>query len=244
LKKLLLLAVASLLVASVASATVLVSEDFSYADGSLVGNGGWFNHSGVAGDLLVASGQAVVQHGIPSEDATLPFFAPSGDLFFAFDFSLDDLGEVISGTDHEYFAHFKDDGFGFRARMDVQAPQGGGDYTVGLSTIASTADVTWPADLSYGVVYRVIARYNQDTNTSQMWIDATLDSDLSISGTDQPDPGTPITGFALRQSDSDLNETIRVDNLIVSDNCADVFGGCGPVANEEQTWGAVKSLFR
>jgi hypothetical protein len=233
LKKLLLLAVASLLIASVGSATVLISEDFSYADGSLIANPPWFNHSGTAGDLLVASGQAVVQHGIPSEDATHPFTPTGGDLYYAFDFSVDDLGEVISGTDHEYFAHFKDDGFGFRARLDVQAPQGGGDYTVGLSTIGSTGDVTWPADMTYGVVYRVIVRYNQDDNTSQLWIDATLDSDLSISGIDQPDPGIPITGFALRQSDSDLNETVRVDNLIVSGDCADVFGVCGPVVFQD-----------
>jgi len=224
---------------------VLESDDFTYADGSLVGNGTWFNHSGNAGDLLVESGQAVVQHGIPSEDATLPFVGSgTGDLYYAFDFSIDDLGAPYVGTDFEYFAHFKDDGFGFRARFDVQAPQGAGDYTVGISSTSSTADVTWPADLAYGVVYRVIARYNQDMNIAQMWIDATLDSDLSITGTDQADPGTVITGFALRQSDSAENETIRVDNLIIADDCADVFGGCGPVATENQSFGAVKSLFR
>ena len=40
-----------------ANAAILVTDTFSYPDGSLVPNGGWANHSGVAGDLMVASGQ-------------------------------------------------------------------------------------------------------------------------------------------------------------------------------------------
>ncbi len=41
-----------------------------------------------------------------------------------------------------------------------------------------------------------------------------------------------------------MNETIRVDNVVISDDCADVFATCGAVAVEDHTWGAVKSLFR
>ncbi len=244
-KKSLLLTVSLLVVASVAIAAVVVSDDFSYADGSLVGNGTWFNHSGAAGDFMVSGGQAVVTHGAPSEDVTLPFAATgSEDVFFAFDFSVDDLGTPYTGTDFEYFAHFKDDGFGFRGRMDVQAPNGSGDYTVGISSTGSTADATWATDMTYGVVYHVIVRYSQTENFAQMWIDGTMDTDTAIIGTDEADPGTIITGFALRQSDSDMNETIRVDNLVVSDDCADVFTTCGTVAVEEQSFGSLKSMFR
>ena len=245
-KKSLLLAVSVLLIAGVAIAAIVASDDFSYPDGSLVGNGGWVNHSGAIGDLLVSGGQAVVTHGVPSEDATLPFPANAGgDLFFSFDFSVDDLGAPYSGTDFEYFAHFKDDGFGFRGRMDVQAPTGAGDYTVGISSIGSTADATYPIDLTYGVTYNVIVEYNQTGNFARLWIDASADTDMFIAGTDEVDPGTIITGFALRQSDSAMNETIRVDNLVVSDDCADIFSaGCGTVAVEDESWGSVKSMFR
>ncbi len=244
-KKSLLLTTSVLLVAAVALAAVLASDDFSYPDGSLVGNGTWFNHSGTAGDLLVSGGQAVVQHGIPSEDATLPFTATAGgDVYFRFEFSVDDVGTPIAGTDNEYFAHFKDDGFGFRARMDIVGPSGGGDFSVGISSIGSTADATWPLDLSYGVTYTAVARYDQTGNVAQLWIDPTAETDLSITGTDEADPGTIVTGFALRQSDSADNETVRVDNLVVSDSCADVFDECGPVAIEESNWGSVKSLYR
>lgn len=244
-KKSLMLVMAMLLVAAGANAAVIASDTFSYPDGPLVGNSTWYNHSGNLDDLLVFAGQAVVEHGVPSEDATLPFVLPNaGDVYFSFDFSVDDLGAPFAGTDFEYFAHFKDDGFGFRARMDVQAPTGAGDYTVGISTIGSTADATWPADLTYGVVYNVIARYNQDTNIAQMWIDASADTDLSILGNDESDPGTVMTGFALRQSDSAENETIRVDNLVIGDSCVDVFDSCDPVAVEASSWGNVKSLYR
>ena len=47
-----------------------------------------------------------------------------------------------------------------------------------------------------------------------------------------------------RVPDSAENETVRVDNLIVADACADVFSACGPVAVESPSWGNLKSLYR
>ena len=49
-----------------------------------------------------------------------------------------------------------------------------------------------------------------------MWIDASSESDTSISGDDETDPGTTITQFGLRQSDSSVNESILVDNLNIA----------------------------
>ena len=237
-KKFLLLTTSILLVASVAIAAVIISDDFSYPDGSLVGNGSWVSHSGTAGDLLVESGQAVVQHGVPSEDANLPFTPTAGSvLYFSFDFSVDDVGQPISGGDYEYFAHFKDSGFNFRARMDIVEPSGGGDYSVGISSIGSTADATWPSDLTYGVVYHAVASYDQTNNIAKLWIDPSSSASPFISGNDEADPGTAIESFALRQSDSSDNETVRVDNLVIEE---DLF----PVATEGETWGSLKSMFR
>ena len=196
---------------------VLVSDDFSYSDGSLVGNGTWANHSGTAGDLLVSSGQVVVQHGTPSEDANLPFAAVSGNVYYALDFSVDDLGAPYSaGTDFEYFAHFIIPPSTFSARLSIVAPNGGGDYTVGIASDESTEDATWGTDLTFGTTYRATVRYDQDANIAELWIDATLESDTSILGEDRADPGDTVTGLALRQSDSSENETVRVDNVIVA----------------------------
>lgn len=194
---------------------VVLSEDFSYSDGSLVGNGTWVSTSGTAGDLLVSSGQAVVQHGTPSEDVEIPFTSITGSVYAAFDFSVDDLGSPYSGGDNEYFAHLD-----FRARMDIVPPTAGGDYTVGISSSTSAAQATWATDLTFGQTYRAIIRYDQDTGTAQLWIDATADTDTSISGS--ADGATTVANFELRQSDSSVNETVRVDNLMIGQTFDDV----------------------
>ncbi|WP_115461033.1 T9SS type A sorting domain-containing protein [Winogradskyella aurantiaca] len=196
---------------------VIVAESFSYPDGSLVPNGGWLNSSGAEGDLLVESGKAVVQHGTPSEDVEITFSAVNGDIYAGFDFSVDDLGAPYSdaGTDFEYFAHFS-----FRAQMDIVPPTGGGDYSVGISSDDNTAEDVWATDLTYGVTYRAIIRFNQDTGTATLWIDPTMSSDTSITGS--PDGAFSVTSFDLRQSDSDENETIRVDDLMIGQTFNDV----------------------
>jgi len=240
-----MLAMAFMLIASGASAAVLASDSFSYPDGSLVGNGGWANHSGTLGDLLVANGQAVVMHGVPSEDANLAFTPATGTIYFSFEFSVDDLGAPWAGTDSEYFAHFMPAvGFTYMTRVDIVPPTGGGDFTIGLSTGTSTAEAIWATDLNYGVVYHMVGSYNQNTNISQVWIDPSGLNPPSILGFDGTDPGVEMAMFALRQSDSTLNETVRVDNLIVADSCEDVFSECPTVSAETPTWSELKSFYR
>ncbi|MCB9853789.1 MAG: PEP-CTERM sorting domain-containing protein [Phycisphaerales bacterium] len=216
-------ALALMFAVSTANASVLTYDNFDYPDGSLVGNGGWVNHSGTLGDLLVTGGQALVQHGVPSEDANKPFMATAGVVYFGADITVIDPGSVIGGGDYEYFIHFSDGGTSnFRARVDIVNPTGAGDFSVGISTTGSTADATWGADLSFGTTYRLIVAYDQDFNTSQLWIDASLETDTSILGLDQPDPGLSVTAIALRQSDSSQNEGILVDNLVVGMTFDDV----------------------
>jgi type IX secretion system substrate protein len=203
------------LITSVSFGQHFFSEMFAYADGSLVGNGAWVNHSGTAGDLLVSGGMAVVQHGTPSEDANVPFTPVAGNIYYALDFSVDDLGApYTSGGDYEYFAHFKVGGTNnFSARLDIVPPTGAGDYSVGIASDESTADAVWATDFTYGITYRATVRYNQDMNIAQLWIDASGPGDTSILGEDRADPGDAVDEFALRQSDSSENETVRVDNI-------------------------------
>lgn len=194
-----------------------IYENFDYADGSLTSNPNWSDFSGTTGDLLVSSGQAVVQHGTPSEDASIAFIPVSGDIYYAFDFTVVNPGSPITGGDYEYFALLKDDNFAFGGRIDVvEANTPGNDFTVGISSSNSTADSVWATDLSFDTVYRATVRYNQDTNIAELWINANTSTDTSILGTDEADPGIGITQFALRQSDSSLNEGVLVDNLVIS----------------------------
>lgn len=208
--------------ATPAQADVIAFDNFDYPDGSLVPNGGWANHAGTLGTLLVSGGQAMVQHGLPlGEDASLAFASVPGMIFYGINFMVADLGHPYGGTDNEYFAHFRN-GFDFSARLDVVEGVGGGDFSVGIATGESTADQIWPTDLSFGVTYRAVVGYDQDANLAQLWIDATLFTDPSILGDDLPDPGDSVTSFALRQSTSSQNELIRVDGLVIGTTFDDV----------------------
>lgn len=208
-----------------ANASVIVSDTFSYPDGALVPNGGWTNHSGTAGTLLVSGGEALVQNNSTgnTEDAHVAFSGVAGSIYYGIDFSVDDLGAPYVGTDNEYFAHFSDGGtFNFRGRMDIVAPTGAGDFSVGIATSVSAADSVWATDLTYGTTYRAIVKYDQVGNQAQLWIDALLETDTSILGADDADPGLTMLWMALRQSTSSESETIHVDNLVVGTTFGDV----------------------
>ncbi len=194
---------------------VILAEGFSYADGSLVGNGGWANESGTEGDFLISSGEAVVQHGSPSEDVKIAFDSGTGDIYASFDFSVDDLGEVFSGSDKEYFAHLD-----FKARIDIVPAPNGGDFTVGISSGSSTAEATWANDLTFGQTYRAVIKFDQLTGEAKLWINPNSSSDSSISGSESGD--ATIENFDLRQSDSSKNETVRVDDLMIGKTFNDV----------------------
>ena len=204
-----------------ANAAGLTFDNFDYPDGSLVPNGGWANHSGTVGDLLVSGGQAVAQHGTPSEDANKSFAPVGGVIYYGISFSVDDLGHAYAGTDNEYFAHFKT-GFNFSARLDIVEAPDGGSFSVGIASDESTADATWPADLTYGTTYRAVVKYDQDANQAELWIDPLLETNPSVFGEDRPDPGDSVVTFALRQSDSSENETVRIDGLVVGTTFGDV----------------------
>lgn len=208
-----------------ANAQVLVSEDFSYADGDLATNGGWNQYGSATPPLQVVSGQAVIeQDGNPTQDVKIDFASAAGTIYYGLDFTVDDLGTPFSGTDFEYFAVFYNGtgGDNLSARVDLQAPTGAGDFAVGIASDEGTADATWGTDLNFGTTYRAVVSYNQATNQAQFWLDPAVPSDLSILGEDRPDPGDVVSGFGLRQATSDSGGTVRVDNLLVGRTFEDV----------------------
>ena len=194
------------------------NDSFDYDDGSLISSSNWNNFSGAEGDLQVYNGKVIITNdGTLSEDASVSFSPVQGVLYYAFDFSVNNPGEPISGGDYEYFAIFKDDGFNYRARIDIVAANNeGNDFTVGISSKGSTADAIWPDDLNFDTTYRVTVKYDQDQNIAQLWINANSETDASILGDDEIDPGTSITQFGLRQASSSSDETILIDNLSIS----------------------------
>ncbi|NDV63063.1 PEP-CTERM sorting domain-containing protein [Puniceicoccales bacterium CK1056] len=223
------------LFANLASAQFTIAADnFDRADGSLTassptpGPGSvWTSHSGTAGDLLISSGAAVVQHGVPSEDTHIRFAAQStGVLSAVFDISVND-DAVIGGTDFEYFAHFMTEGsFNFRSRVDVQAPTGAGDYTLGIASGSSTAEATLTTDFSFNTPVTVTLAFDLDTGIGSLTVGAETIVGTGIF------LGENLDSFALRQSDSSNNETITVDNLVIT----------GAVVPEPSTYAALIGL--
>ena len=201
-----------------ASAQIL-NDDFNRPDGPLVGTSPtpgpgsvWTNHSGTIGDLLIQSGQALVQHGVPSEDAHSIFASQSvGVLTAVFDITVNDDTPITAG-DSEYFAHFMEDGtFAFLSRLYVvPANTGGNDYTLGLSTSSGGFTETFPSDFTFGEQINVTLTYDFGTTLSSLTVGGTT----IVSSV--PVAQAALDSFALRQSDSMNNESILVDNLVVS----------------------------
>lgn len=212
---------------SFSSTAQLVSDDFGYADGSLTSNGAWSTHSGTSGDLQVTSGTISLLMGPQSEDVNTGFATVSSGLVFAeFDLIVND-NTAIGGSDSEYFFHFNNSGF--KARVDVVPSSGGGDYSLGLSSNSSTASVEWASGLTYGQTYNVIVRYSTDDNISKLWVDPSSNMSTSITDATTSGSGSSVSAVAFRQANSSNDETITIDNLIVSDVAADVFDSVLPV---------------
>jgi hypothetical protein len=217
-----IIAVAAVAVVAFASQslaqTILVSDNFDRADGSLTGTvptpgpgGAWADHSGTTGDLLITSGQAVLNLGGGSEDTHVLFAGQTtGVLSANFDLTVS-AAAAISGGDYEYFAHFMTEGnFNFRSRLDVVEATGGGDFTLGIASGSGTAETIFPTDFSFNTPINVTLSFDLDTGIGSVEVGGT-----AVSGTGTF-LGENLDSFALRQSFSSSNEMIMVDNLVVS----------------------------
>jgi hypothetical protein len=198
---------------------VYVDELFNYADGNLVGTGGWASHSGAGSvPVQISSNQIILSHAPGArEDVNISFAeVASGMIYASFNIQVTD-DAVIAPSDFEYFAHFNSSSF--RSRIDIVAPSGvaaGDDFSVGIASTSSTAEVTWGSDLTFNTTYKISVRYNLSNGQSTLWVDAASEASTSISTA----TGTvaSINGFAFRQSDSTSDETITIDNLVVSND--------------------------
>jgi hypothetical protein len=200
--------------------SLMVHDSFTYPDGSLVGQtpeigGTWANHSGTVGQLQVVSGQAKVDHAL-SEDAHTDFAGGpmgAGDKFYAaFDLTVPPQA-AAPGT--VYFAHFKDAGNFFGARVFITAPAvAGNGYRLGISGNSTLiASETWGSDLAFGTTYRVVTSADFDSPDSQIWVNPVNESSTSVTATDGF-AGDEFESYALRQSTS--NSMQLIDNLCVA----------------------------
>jgi hypothetical protein len=224
-KTALLFLMSSWLLGAAANAAIVVDEEFTHANGNLVGQtpspgpgGAWAAHSGAGNKAIqVLSGEiSLTQSTGSGEDVNSSFTAiGAGDILYAgFDVRLPSGQTVNPDANGLYFAHFRT-GTTFRGRVFITAPSGGGDFGIGLDADGTAPSVVWATDLSFNTTYRIIVSYDFDSGNSQLWIDAATSGDTSISdnlGT----ASSAIDSFAFRQSD-DYTGSQVIDNLIVSD---------------------------
>ncbi|MGI9243799.1 MAG: PEP-CTERM sorting domain-containing protein [Verrucomicrobiales bacterium] len=204
-------------------AAILLDEPFDYADGSLTTvSPDWSTHSGTAGQIQVSSGMVTLTDS-DSEDANrqMGISLTTGVIYAGFDFSVT-APAPAGGSDFEYFAHFGNGSTDFTSRMDVTAAVGAGDFTTGIAGGSSTAQATWPTDLTFDTNYRALIRYNRDNGISTLWISPADESDPSI---DSLEDFNDVSGFYFRQSNSGVNETIMIDNLVVATTFTEALTG-------------------
>jgi endonuclease/exonuclease/phosphatase family metal-dependent hydrolase len=219
---------AFLLSATLSGAALLLSDSFSYPDGSLVtvSGGVWVHHSGSVGEVAVASGRVYLSEA-NTEDVNASLagqpYASSGttNVFYA---SFTVKFTTLPSSGGTYFAHFKNSSSTFRAR--IWALTGGaesGKFRLGISSIdSSAASVTNTTDLSRNQDYIVVTRLvnSNSVTTSQLWINPTAESDPSVSITESTS-GFTVVSYALRENTGE--GALNLDNLRVGTSFADVF---------------------
>jgi endonuclease/exonuclease/phosphatase family metal-dependent hydrolase len=130
-----------------------------------------------------------------------------------------------------YFAHFKDSGTTFRARIwALTSGAASGKLRLGISSATSSAaSVTNLTDLSLTTNYAVVARFvnSNSVTTCQLWIDPTAETDPSVSFTETTS-GMTVVSYALRENTGE--GALSIDNLRVGTTFSDVYsGGSGQV---------------
>lgn len=222
--------------ASAANATLYYNETFSYPDGNLAGQDSWAAHSGAGSSpVQVTSGAAILAQGAGSREdvnkVTGSTLGAGQTWYSAFNLTVSSAGNVpLAGTAPAYFAHFYTNSTTFRGKIFAVADTASGrDWSLAISNNANTPPASgfWSTGFLFSQTVRVISSYNFDTGLAQMWINATQQSDPSVSPNDVA-PASALTAYALRQADSsDPDPGQKIDNLCVADNFLDAVN-CTP----------------
>lgn len=240
-----------------ACAEILVNEQFSYEDGLLVPNPGapddpsddvgqtpvpgpgapWVAHAdGGNTPIQVINEAAVLVQGSGTggrEDVNVGFPPQSitATTYARIDFMLPS-GQTVNPDLHGMmFAHLKSDRATnhFRANTGVVVPTGGGDFGLALNANGIKLDegTTWPVDLYFDTIYRVVTNWNAETGEAKLWLNPTDESSAFISHTGHSKLQS-MEAFALRQS-SDYFGTQIIDNIVVATSFAEAFSGVNSV---------------
>lgn len=246
--KILVLALLGLAVTSQAAS--ILSDDFNYLDGAIVGAAGspWLNNSGTAATMVVSNNSLVVSTS-RSEDiaATLsggPYMTNGSVTAVYSKFTVKFTGLPTAGG--AYFAHFNGEtappsatlhrariwASGTNAIAGTLTPAGKFRLGIANSSQGNAATAQWDVDLDTNVTYTVVTRLLLATGASTLWIDPSDESSASVTAADTISPLINATYYSFRQATGE--GTMFADSLRVGTSFSDVAG-----ANTAPTIGAI-----
>lgn len=207
-----------------AMSEVLIHETFSYSNGALGTQGGWYNPvPGTVHPVQVVNGEAVLAShaSYNRQDLNLPFgrrLEAGQKRFMSFDV------RVTSYTADFVFACFngRNAGGGF---VYLMAPAAGGNFRLGISNGALTQP---SSDLTFNTTYKVVVSFDYDTGLSDLWINPASEASPKLTTTGDLVAATArgINEVALQQSRA--TSTQIIDNLIVASTFAEALTAPAP----------------
>ncbi len=200
-------------------------DTFSYPDGSIVNNSGFWGYgSGTNGDALLLGGKLLLS-GSRSEDVgafltNSPYLPSQGWILYS-KFTANFSSRPTAGNG-EYFAHFRGtlSGGSFGARVFGTTNSAGmGKLRLGIAASGGTPSAIFPTDLETNVTYNVVTRYNVGTGLSTLWVNPASEASPSVTSTDNAFTFDVFT-YAFRQNSGIGN--LAVDDIKVGTAFSDV----------------------
>jgi hypothetical protein len=223
-------ALSALGLGAAAHAAPLLTDTFTYPDGALetVSGGLWEVNSG-SGSKLVQSGQLLIDDNTTS-DYMRQFDAAATSTLVYSSFILNMSSVDVPNTVGAYFAAVAGPKSGtsfstfFRARVGaiVNGTEPAGTFTLGIHGSNSTVSnfVNWGTPLSFDTDYLIVTKYDGSTGESRLWVNPTLETDLSVVETGATS-STGMGSFLWRSNSSSTDGDKLVDNLNVGTTFAD-----------------------
>lgn len=217
------LVVLSLFLAAISThGTALLRDSFDYPDGPLQGvsTNRWVGHAGSTNQvkvenravkLLASNSQDVhaLLAGQPHDRTNTPALYTKFKVRFT----------TLPSSNGTYFAHFKDGGSGFRARVwALTAGAPNGSLRFGISSSSGSNPAVLPANLNLETDYVIVTRLNLANSVATLWLNPADETDPSVST--GPGSSISVAAFALRQASGSGN--LIIDDIIVSTSFADL----------------------
>jgi hypothetical protein len=216
-----------------ASAAVVFSEPFTYADGELSASSAavWGLHSGTGGQTIVNNALFINDNSSGDYNrslGTIPAFS-TGIIYAGFDMTVDPLDlPTNTNATAPYFAHFGEaltgTGTNFVSRVLMNPGSAADKFTMGLIRTSfmptpggTQVPTAWATELTAGTKYRVVMAYDLDADVSTLWINPTSQASTNITNTTGDNIPTALNYFMFRIDGTSSNSGDKtIDNLIVA----------------------------